>query len=450
MTTNFPTLMQGGSHLPAALRQEMQGMQSSEMQENVTPSFAVVSIKGKVFSVKHAGNTIPLTLTVNGQVFAAPYFDVVMPIANGALSKTWYKSGYVDGSEEAPDCWSEDGKVPIGPVENRPLDPRSGLPCTSCDLCPMNQFGSRISETGRKGKACSDTRKVIVLPCVPTGQKNPDGSDVVVMDHENIKYGGPMLLRVPAASLKVFAEYDSKLSSLGLSYFTVVTRMAFDTTEAFPKFVLNPIRVLSDDEAAHVVALRSDPHVAKILMNPQANTPQAALPGPDMSHLLGQSAPAALAQQIAAPAAPSPIPVPPAPTAAPVPVSNVVPMQLPPQPAPAPAPAPAPVMTAPAPAPVMAAPTPLPLPLPPAPPAPAPVAPAAFPPPGWTAHPTAPGYFYAGQEVLSEADLRARAAQQVQGVAAAAAAQPPVVGNTPALVQVTPGTFNAVDALLGN
>jgi hypothetical protein len=41
------------------------------------------------------------------------------------------------------------------------------------------------------------------------------------------------------------------------------------------------------------------------------------------------------------------------------------------------------------------------------PPAPAP-APAAFPPPGWTPHPQAPGYFYRGQEVLSEADLRKR------------------------------------------
>ena len=41
--------------------------------------------------------------------------------------------------------------------------------------------------------------------------------------------------------------------------------------------------------------------------------------------------------------------------------------------------------------------------------APAPAAPAAdFPPPGWTAHPQSPGYFYQGQEVLSEADLRAK------------------------------------------
>lgn len=32
--------------------------------------------------------------------------------------------------------------------------------------------------------------------------------------------------------------------------------------------------------------------------------------------------------------------------------------------------------------------------------------PVAFPPDGWIAHPTAPGFYYRGQEVLSEADLR--------------------------------------------
>ena len=51
---------------------------------------------------------------------------------------------------------------------------------------------------------------------------------------------------------------------------------------------------------------------------------------------------------------------------------------------------------------------------------PAPVA-AAFPPEGWIVHPSAPGYFYMGQEVLDEAALRARYAAP-----AAAPVAPPV------------------------
>lgn len=56
---------------------------------------------------------------------------------------------------------------------------------------------------------------------------------------------------------------------------------------------------------------------------------------------------------------------------------------------------------------------------PPAPPAPAA---ADFPPAGWTAHPTAAGYFYKDQEVLSEADLRAKTAAPPPAPAAPPAA----------------------------
>ena len=54
-------------------------------------------------------------------------------------------------------------------------------------------------------------------------------------------------------------------------------------------------------------------------------------------------------------------------------------------------------------------------------PAPAPVAPTGttFPPEGWVAHPSAPGYFYKGQEVLTEAQLRAKVAPAPAPVAPA-------------------------------
>ena len=61
----------------------------------------------------------------------------------------------------------------------------------------------------------------------------------------------------------------------------------------------------------------------------------------------------------------------------------------------------------------------------PAPPA-APAAPvtAPFPPAGWTPHPEAPGYFYQGQEVLTEAALRARVAPPVAAPVVAAPVVP--------------------------
>lgn len=54
-----------------------------------------------------------------------------------------------------------------------------------------------------------------------------------------------------------------------------------------------------------------------------------------------------------------------------------------------------------------------------------------FPPAGWNLHPSAPGYYYAGQEVLSEADLRARYAPAPPPPPVVAAPPPPPVAATP-------------------
>lgn len=82
---------------------------------------------------------------------------------------------------------------------------------------------------------------------------------------------------------------------------------------------------------------------------------------------------------------------------------------------------------------------------PPAAPAPpvaaaAPVAPPAvtFPPEGWTAHPSAPGHYYQGQEVLTEADLRARFAPVAAPVAPPVAAAPPAAPMPPAIPAAAP------------
>lgn len=107
----------------------------------------------------------------------------------------------------------------------------------------------------------------------------------------------------------------------------------------------------------------------------------------------------------------------PPPVGMPAPVAPPVGMPSQPwaQPAPVgmPAPAAAPV------APPVGMPAPMGAPVAPAAPV-APVAPVAapFPPEGWALHPSAPGYYYCGQEVLSEADLRARVATPAPAVSA--------------------------------
>lgn len=422
-------LQQSQSQLPVAVRTVMEGMQSSEMQANVGASFAVVSIKGKTFSIKFGGASTMLTMESNGSQFAAQYFDVVIPIAKAELSKTWYKGTYQEGDDAQPDCWAEDGLHPLAPEAQRPIV--NGAPCRDCRICPMNQFGSKATETGARGKACSDTRKIIVLPI---------DSRTNMLDAKNIKFGGAMLLRIPPASLRVLADYDAKLNSMAAAYMGVVTRIEFDPNVAYPKLVFKALRYLTDAEAADVIEVRNSLQVRQILESGQTG----AAPSGDHSvaQLTGQM-----------------------PTALQGPANNVVPIHSAPQPAPvqvqnppAPTPvAPAPVQTAPAPAPVAPAPVQV-APTPPPPPVQAaPPPPVQFPPAGWVVHPTSPGWYWnqTSNEVVSEADLRARsgpaapapapvAPQPAPVQAAAVAAAPGPDG----AVQVTPQMMASVDSML--
>lgn len=378
--TQIALFQPGQMQVSSVLHGLMSEQQQSELQQNVGASFAVVSIKGKTFGIKHAGQTKQMTVNYNGQLFAAPYFDAVMIKANGHLSKTYYREGYAEGSDSQPDCWSEDGVTPLAPLEQRPIDPRTGQHCTDCRMCPMNAFGSKVTDNGSRGKACADTRKIVVVPVVPT-QPGAAAGDPGLVDFDNAQYGGPMLLRVPAGSLRPLAEYSEQLQGMGFPYFGVVTRFSFDPTVAHPKLVMQAVRPLTDGEAQQLVKVRDSDKVKNILESGQTAAP--ALPSP-AQQAAPQASPALQAPQAPQPPAgqtpmatvdqllqgttPLHAPPPPAQQApqvapvAPAPTGNVVPLHQPQAPAPQ-AVAPAPVQQAtqappPPPAAATAAPTP--------------------------------------------------------------------------------------------
>ena len=348
------TLLQGQQlAIPASIQALMEQTTQDDLQTNVGASFAVLSIKGKVFQVKFGGHSTPILVEMNGQKYAAPYFDVVIPKARGELSKTYYPGGYTDGDDAPPQCWSEDGVNPLAPLEQRPLAPmQNGQHCTDCRLCPMNVFGSKMTDDGRKAKACGDTRKLVLLPIDPATNQ---------MDADNVKFGGPMLLRIPAASLKPFAEYGAKLQGMGLAYYGVVTRLEFDPTQSYPKFVLKAVRTLTEAEGMDMIRVRDSAQVRQILegshttsapaaaLAPPAAAPVQAMPQPAPATAAPVAAPAPLQ---AAPAVHTPPPVQQAPVYAQVPVQQAPVQAAPIQQAPAPLPPPpaappAPVQVAP-------------------------------------------------------------------------------------------------------
>ena len=272
---------------------------NDELGSGISGGYAVMGYRGKVWAIKHQGKELPL-LRDDGD---GPRGSIEVVIIKSAapISKIFYDGGYKDGSSEAPTCWSANGVTPDASVQNK-QNP-------TCAGCPKNAWGSRITESGKPGKACADSRRLAIVP---------------LGDIPNELYGGPMLLRVPAASLKDLKAYGDTLNSYGYKYFAVATRISFDAKEAYPKFVFGAIRPLTDDEARQVMELRDDKRVATLLNETVEAMPQqqeaasaapsifeqpAAAPAPAPKQEAAP-APKAAAPKAAAKAAPKPAPAP--------------------------------------------------------------------------------------------------------------------------------------------
>ena len=204
----------------------------------VAGGFPVISIKGKVFHILRGDEATLLTRDVDGDEVPAPSIEVVMVDANRNVSKTYYEEGYTEGSTEKPDCYSDDGIAPA-PDAQTPQ-------CTSCAACQWNQWGSRISESGAKAKACADLRRIAVA--------SPS-------DLEDV-----MLIRVPAMSLRPLGDYQSKLSKHGAALQEVVTRIGFDPSAAHPLLTFKPVGFLSEmADLEKIKEMMATPTVKQIL-----------------------------------------------------------------------------------------------------------------------------------------------------------------------------------------
>lgn len=173
-------------------------------EEFASVKFPVISVKNARFHVKREGTKTLILRPKNKPTDPdepASYIDMV--VLNLQKSKTFYADGWTEGSEEKPDCFSNDGTRPDVSAQ----DPQ----CTTCALCPHNAWGSGVNEKGEatKGKACSDVLRLAVA--------SPANLEEVFM------------FRVPPASLKNFAEVSKLLSSKRVPVNAAVIRIAPDS-----------------------------------------------------------------------------------------------------------------------------------------------------------------------------------------------------------------------------
>lgn len=220
-----------GGKVPQKLADALAG-DNDDLSSGVRGGYSVLSIRGSRWHVKVGDEETTITDQETGDPIGS--LRVVLLKASPNISKNYYVGTYEEGSSEGPTCWSIDGVHP---------DPAADKQADSCAVCPKNVFGSRITDNNKKAKACSDSRRVAVIP---------EG------DFKNEVYGGPMLLRVPASSLSNLSQYGKKMTNRGFPYNTIITRCSFDLSVAFPKIEFNAIRPLTDEEADQIIALLKD------------------------------------------------------------------------------------------------------------------------------------------------------------------------------------------------
>lgn len=235
-------------NLPAEMMQHFQHLGADDLDQGVSAGFPHISIRGAKWRVVKDGEEHPVYLPDSKDL--APFIKVVILRANPAVSKTYYEGQYVEGSDDKPACYSNDG---VRPGADSP-SPQA----ETCASCPQNVWGSKISPSGAKIKACADVRRIAVLPS------------------DDMTYA-PLLLRVPAASLADLAAYGRALKQHGIPYAAVVTKLSFDAEAAYPKIQFRFDRVLSAEEMTVVAERMTDPSIDDIL---GLNPPRGDAPAP--------------------------------------------------------------------------------------------------------------------------------------------------------------------------
>lgn len=231
--------------LPAYL----QGFQGDTNESLITSGVVLprISLRGKQFRFKKDGNEQAMKLGQSLRVV------VLGATPRQGCSKAYYAESYSEGSDEPPTCSSSDGVTP---------DSWIGDPINSaCANCPNNAFGSGTDSNGNptKGKACADTKRLLVLP-----PDNPKG-DI-------------WMLQVPPASLKALSNFGSQLAKHSIPIETVITEIFFEDAE-YPKIGFKYSGFIEEKVAPSFLERVNSDEVRELMDAAMSEAPQQASTG---------------------------------------------------------------------------------------------------------------------------------------------------------------------------
>ncbi len=233
--------------LPAHLQGIVTPEAFDEFAGGVTSGFPVISYRGRTWRIRKGGEE---QIYLNDQQEAIQSIEVVMLKSNPVPSKVHYDDKYSEGDQSPPRCWSANGVKPDDGVTN-PISP-------TCGPCPKNVWGSKITDDGKKTRACSDVRRVAVafmhqLEEFAAGTREKNDIDV-------------LLLRIPPATLNPLKDYAEKvLKPKGVPPYVLITKIGFDTDVSYPKLTFKGLRFLSEVEVGAAIELREGEDTRRIL-----------------------------------------------------------------------------------------------------------------------------------------------------------------------------------------
>ena len=209
--------------------------------------FPTISVKGSKFHLRKDGQN---TTMVDGQGLPMQRLEVVIMEASPTLSKVFFAGSYVEGQSKEPDCMSDDGVQPCG---------GSALQSQSCAVCPQNQWGSGRDQNNNptKGKACSDTKKLVVLPAM------------------DLTFPAT-LLQITPTSLKDWGAYVNQLTAQNIPVSAVITWLQFDPQASHPRLQFLFGGFLDDARFATVMERARGEDVAEVIRPRQPSA--AAVP----------------------------------------------------------------------------------------------------------------------------------------------------------------------------
>jgi len=242
---------------------------TESLAEGIGSSYPVIGYKGKIFSIRHRGESKPLLRADDGTPVG--YLDVVILRQAKVKAKSYYPDGFEDGGSagKRPACASIDGVRPDPDVQH--------AQASLCAICPRNEW--KTDPNGKKSRECSDYKRLAVL----------------VMPQQTARLFGqplmePAFLRIPPASLNNLSIFGENMSQQGWAYPSFITRVSFDPAKAHPEFTFKFLQGLTDAEADVVLVLREEV-VAKRITGEDEIARRAAGPQVSVSEPVGQSIP---------------------------------------------------------------------------------------------------------------------------------------------------------------